>query len=517
MPEFARFRPWLLSAWTGLLLIATFPKFSLDFLGWVALVPLLAAVDGAGRLRRAAGLGFVAGLVFFAGTHYWIRLVMLHYGGLGQAPAAAVFLAFAAVLALFFAGFAALAWLLLRLGERHVLWGIPALWVAFELLRAHLLTGLPFLLLGYAIAGHLLLAQMARLGGVYLLSYVVVLFNTGVLLLIRRPVRRRGMAMAAALFALALLSLGGALLPTPAATSTAYLVQAQALPDQRWTIEATHRLLADLEQRVLAAWARNEARSGLVLFPEIPASLYYDDDALLQARLERLARQTQSQVLINAIAFADPQREKPFNSALLIGPDGEFQGRYDKIHLVPFGEYVPWRRFFSFAGKITAEVGDFVPGTRPVALGSGRKLGPLICYEEIFPDLVRRFTAAGAQVLVNISNDAWYGDSAARDQLLLMARMRAVENGRWLLRATNTGVTAVIDPYGRVKEFPADRRAVFPVKFGYLSGETPYVAFGHWFPAVAAAAAAGALLVAGRRKVQSSNGGDQPQASDLEP
>jgi apolipoprotein N-acyltransferase len=101
--------------------------------------------------------------------------------------------------------------------------------------------------------------------------------------------------------------------------------------------------------------------------------------------------------------------------------------------------------------------------------------------------------------------------------LLLMARMRAVENGRWLLRATNTGVTAVIDPYGRVKEFPADQRAVFPVKFGYLSGETPYVAFGHWFPAVAAAAAAGALLVAGRRKVQSSNGGDQPQASDLEP
>jgi apolipoprotein N-acyltransferase len=495
MPLLIRLRPWLLSLTTGLALIAAFPNFNLEFLAWVALAPLLAAIDRAPGMGRAAALGFVSGFVFFAGTHYWIRLVMLNYGGLGQATAALVYVAFAAVLGLFFAGFAVLARPILRLPAGLLLGGLPALWVAFELARAHLLTGLPFLLLGYAVAGHLLLAQLARFGGVYLLSFVVALFNAGVLLLIREPRnRKRGMWLVAALFALALLTLGAILLPTPPAPETAYLVQAQAMPEERWTIAETHRLMAELEQRVLAAWARNQARAGLVLFPEIPASLYYYDDQVLRAQLERLARNLQSPVLVNAIAFAGPSRDKPYNSALLVGPEGELEGRYDKIHLVPFGEYVPWRKLFSFAGKITAEVGDFAPGTAPVVLGKGRKLGPLICYEEIFPELVRRFTARGAQVLVNISNDAWYGDSAARDQLLLMARLRAVENGRWLLRATNTGITAAIDPYGRVRASPPDRRAVYPVHFGYLTGETPYVAFGHWFP-VACAIAASLLLI----------------------
>ncbi len=498
-----RLRPWLLSASTGLLLVATFPKLDLAFLSWVALVPLLLAVSSAHSARRAFALGFVAGAVFFTGSIYWVRIAMLEYGKLGQMAAAGVLLFFVAVLAAFFALFAALAWLLLPQPESRVLWGLPALWVGLELVRAHIFTGFPWLLLGYALADHLLLAQLARLGGVYLLSFVLALFNTGILLLARNPSRRRGMALAAAFLVLAAASAGGALLEgkaagisaafrlrvSPPAPETVYLVQAQVPLNVEWTLDSVHKLLADLEVRVLAAYARNDARSGLVVWPEIPASFYYYDDVLLRERLHYLARQTQSRHLVSVVAFADAERQRPLNSAVLISPAGEFQGRYDKIHLVPFGEYVPLKQVFFFAGRLTAEVGDFVPGTRLEPLGSGRPLAPLICYEGIFPDLVRKFSARGAELLVNLSNDGWYGDSSARPQLLLMSRMRAVENGRWLLRATNTGITAIVDPYGRVQSFPPDQRAAFAGRFGYRSGRTVYVAFGHWFPVAAAVAA----------------------------
>lgn len=493
-----RIRPWLLSISTGLLLAAVFPKPNLGFLAWVALVPLLLALERAPSLRRALGLGYISGFVFFAGAISWVRYTMMEYGGLGQVAAAGVFLVFVAVLAPFFALFAALAWILLRLSESRVLWGMPSLWVGVELVRAHIFTGFPWLLLGYALADHLLLAQLARLGGVYLLSFVLALFNTGILLVARNPSRRRGMALAAAFFVLAAAALGGALLHAPPAPETAYLVQAQVSMHEEWTRESVHKLLSDLEVRILAAYARNQARSGLVVWPEMPASFYYPDDVLLRERLHHLARQTQSRHLVSVVAFADAERQRPLNSAVLIGPAGDFQGRYDKIHLVPFGEYVPLRQVFFFAGKLTAEVGDFVPGTRPAPLGNSRPVASLVCYEGIFPDLVRKFSASGAEVLVNLSNDGWYGDSAARQQLLLMSRLRSVENGRWLLRATNTGITAIVDPYGRVQTFPPDQRATFTGRFAYRTGRTPYVAFGHWFPVLAAAVALGLLAQAVR-------------------
>jgi len=497
-----RLRPWLLSTSTGLLLVATFPKLDLGFLAWVALAPLLLAVSSAHRPRRAFALGYVAGFVFFAGSIYWVRITMLEYGGLGQIAATGVLVLFAAVLAVFLALFAGLAWLLLPQPESRVLWGLPALWVGLELVRTHIFTGFPWLLLGYALADHLLPAQLARLGGVYLLSFVLALFNTGILLLLRNPTRRRGMALAAAFLVLAAASAGGALLPKAPAPETAYLVQAQVPLDVEWPPDSVQKLLADLEVRILAAYARNESRPGLVVWPEIPASFYYYDDVLLRERLHYLARQTQSRHLVSVVAFADAERQRPLNSAVLISPAGEFQGRYDKIHLVPFGEYVPLKQVFFFAGRLTAEVGDFVPGTRLEPLGSGRPLAPLICYEGIFPDLVRKFSARGAELLVNLSNDGWYGDSSARPQLLLMSRMRAVENGRWLLRATNTGITAIVDPFGRVQTFPPDQRAAFVGRFGYRTGRTVYVAFGHWFP-VAAAVAAVVLLAEAWRKRKS--------------
>jgi apolipoprotein N-acyltransferase len=172
-----------------------------------------------------------------------------------------------------------------------------------------------------------------------------------------------------------------------------------------------------------------------------------------------------------------------FNSASLIAPSGEWQARYDKIHLVPFGEYVPFKTVLGFAQQLTAEVGDFVPGSRRTVFDLGHyKLGAFICYESIFPNEVRQFAANGAQVFVNISNDEWFGHSGAPGQHLNQARMRAIENNCWLLRGTNTGVTASIDPYGRVVDSaPRDVRTSLDAPFSVVTRTTFYTRHGDWF------------------------------------
>jgi apolipoprotein N-acyltransferase len=191
------------------------------------------------------------------------------------------------------------------------------------------------------------------------------------------------------------------------------------------------------------------------------------------------------------------QATEVYNSAALVSPAGEWVGRYDKVHLVPFGEYVPFKRVFSFAGGLTQQVGDFSRGTSRAPLQAGKdKMGVFICYESIFPDEVRQFAANGAQVFVNISNDGWYGDSGAYAQHLKQARMRAIENSRWLLRDTNTGVTASIDPYGRVvATIPRKMRVVLRAPYALSDATTFYTRHGDWFAYLCAIISLGALLM----------------------
>jgi apolipoprotein N-acyltransferase len=182
---------------------------------------------------------------------------------------------------------------------------------------------------------------------------------------------------------------------------------------------------------------------------------------------------------------------------VLTKPDGSLGLRYDKIHLVPFGEYVPFKRLFSFAGKITKEVGDFTPGReRTIFELDGHKVGVFICYESVFPDEIRLFPKRGAEVLVNISNDGWYGESSAPGQHLNMARMRAIENNRWVLRATNNGVTAAIDPFGRlVDEAPRNVRRGMEGRYAFISEPTFYAKHGDWFAYLCVLVALVALVV----------------------
>ena len=222
---------------------------------------------------------------------------------------------------------------------------------------------------------------------------------------------------------------------------------------------------------------------GLIVWPEVPAPFSLQEPQFEQ-RASRIAREGQNYFLVGVVDWK-PDRDRKWiasNSAVLLNPAGQRVFTYDKIHLVPFGEYVPLRNWIKFAGRLTADISDFTPGTeyRVGQLPDG-KFGTFICYEAIFPGEVRRFTANGAELLINISNDGWFGRSSAPAQHLMMARVRAVENRRWLLRDTNNGFTVSIDPYGRiVASLPTDVRAELDAPYDFRSDLTPYARFGDW-------------------------------------
>jgi len=231
----------------------------------------------------------------------------------------------------------------------------------------------------------------------------------------------------------------------------------------------------------------------IIVWPEVPAPLYYFEDAVFRGYVNNLAHTTNAHVLLGIVAHTPGGA--PLNSAALVSPEGTAVSRYDKVNLVPFGEFVPWP--FGFANKISTEVGDFAAGNRVVVSPVGtHKIGTFICYESVFPNFVRKFAAGGAEVLFNISNDGWFGKSAAREQHLSMVRMRAAENRRWILRSTNDGITATIDSAGRMRgTLPKYVEATSYTGFNYERTQTLYTRFGDWF-ALLCAMGAGLALVA---------------------
>jgi apolipoprotein N-acyltransferase len=234
------------------------------------------------------------------------------------------------------------------------------------------------------------------------------------------------------------------------------------------------------------------ARIDLVAWPESP-SPFREGDRRFQRLMTELTRQTHSPAVVGNIGdWQNSGSEEIFNSAEFVAPDGRFLGRYDKIHLVPFGEYVPYKGLISFAGTLTQGVSNFSRGgVRKVFTSNGRRYGVFICYEAVFADEVRQFAKNGAEVFVNISDDGWYGDTSAPWQHFNMARMRAIENRRWILRATNSGVTAAVDPWGRVTQSaPRHVLTSLAVRYGYRSEVSFYSRYGDVFAMLCAMLAA---------------------------
>lgn len=451
-----------LAALSGVLLVALYPRLGWSWLAPVALVPLLAALDGQPAQRRF-WLGHLTGCIFWGGSCYWIYGVMHQYGDVPALGSAALLVGFFLAKGLHLAVFAALAGPLLA--RWWAIPGVAALWTAIEGTHPH--AGFTWLMLGHAAVDMAVVARLAPLTGVLGMSFVLAMMNVGVALaLLRRP-RRRLIPLAPLL----LLYVVPRLPTAPPARHTAWLVQPN--------IDVADAALPN----PLANWRAGARQTpDLIVWPENPTPAYFYHDLRFRRAVEQVAQQHGAYLLFSAVAFRDAGMREPLNSAVLLGPDGAEIARYDKIHLVPFGEYVP-ALFRRVVDKVTREAGDFVPGEKVVvARPGGRGLGTFICYESVFGDGVRRFAAAGAEVLANISNDGWFGKTAARYQHLLIARSRAQENARWLLRATNTGLTAAINPAGRVTAaLPPDQPGMLVAGFDYVTRQTLYTRWGDWF------------------------------------
>lgn len=511
---------WLLTLLSAALQIVIFPLPNLYFLGWIAITPLLVALLRArepNTLQLAGGirllpahpfqgfvLGYVCGIVWYAGTCYWVYSTMRQYGGVNTLMAVVIMFLFSLYLGLYHGAFGLMVALVARRDRdsRLPLLLAPVFWVAVELARTRI-SGFPWDLLGTTQADNFPLAQIARVTGVYGVSLEIMVVNVAFAAALLVPRVRRKQLLLASVIAALILQVGSFVpLPASPANRTALLVQENVpiLTSEDWTKDYFEGTLRDLTWISLNHSQNVDPHPSLIAWPESPAPFFTNDPAFRDA-LGSLARQSGAWVLAGSLGQGDANRpmehsSATYNSGTLFNPQGELVTRYDKVHLVPFGEYVPFRKLFSFASGLTEQVGEFNRGSsrRPLQAGD-QSLGVFICYESIFPDEVRQFAAHGAQVFVNISNDGWYGDSGAYAQHLRQARMRAIENSRWLLRDTNTGVTAAIDPYGRIAaSIPRKLRAALPVSYALTSVTTFYTRHGDWFAYGCAIISAGGLL-----------------------
>ncbi len=494
-------------------------------LAWIALVPLLwallneRAVAHPRYIRRAALTAYLCGVLWYILNCYWIYQTMLYYGG-GIPPAgcAGIVLLFSAVLGLYFGLFGFIAALVRRrFGLLAALAVAPFAWAALDLAAARI-TSVPWDQLGYSQINNLLLTRLAPWTGVYGITWVLVLGNIA---LTRALLCRTLRAFVPALIAVVLLS--GLVAINPARSpASAYAVLLQpninVAADTTWegrqwqghpnwllqqsTLTCTPAFSgepqADDQPATPANCIQNTPPPGVVIWPEV-ASWFRSDNPQTIDLMHALATTAHAPVIAGMVGV---DSAGIYNSAVFTDANGVIAGRYDKIHLVPFGEYVPYRELFFFAHHLTSQVGDFNRGTRRnVFTADGHSFGTFICYESVFADEVRHFAKNGAQVLVNISDDGWYGDTSAPWQHLDMTRMRAIENDRWLLLDTNNGVTAAIDPHGRVTESaPRHQLTSLVARYGYRTDLTFYTRYGDVFGWLCAAVVAVALGMSVGRK-----------------
>ncbi len=492
-------RLWLLSLASALLQLLPFPiagpaPLWCRTFAWFCLTPLLFALlsrtrTGA-RLNalQSALLAYLCGVAWYFGNCYWIYRTMHVYESIPAAASLGILLLFSLYVGLYHALFGALIGILHnKLSRNWLLSAAPFVWVAVELARARI-TGFPWDLLGYTQVDNLALDTLAPWTGVMGLSFVIAAINA--LWLMRGPSRNSTVIFrtAAALFVmtatLTTLHAGNSHQPAP---ETATLVQVNLGVGREEGKEETKQQMIDAftQLSLHPPVTPSTQPTQLIAWPESPAP-FIESDPAFRHGLEQLALTAHAPVVANAITLGPVNEDRHYslyNSATFFLPDGTYVGHYDKMHLVPFGEYTPYKPIFFFVGHLLDDL-NFIPGTTHKLLDSGgHHFGVFICYESIFGDDMRRFALDGAQVLVNISDDGWYGDTSAPWEHLDMVRMRAIENGRWVLRATNTGVTAAVAPDGRVTAtLPRHIRSAIDVHFAYRDALTFYTRHGDWFP-----------------------------------
>jgi len=448
----------LLAVASGLLLGAAFPALDLEPLAWVGLVPLLLAGRGL-RPRAAFGVGWLGGLVFYLATVYWVAYTITRYAAVPMPLAVASLLLMASVLAGYTGAFlAALRWLEAR--GLPAFWLAPPLWVTLEWLRSWFFIGFPWAALGYSQYRYHDLVQMAEVTGVYGISALLVFFNVIVAAVLHgRGGRPRGFV--GALVVLTVLVVGVPLAGAwrvaalarraPAGRLRVALAQGNIEQDHKWDPAYQGETMARYRDLTAAAAAE---RPDLVVWPETATPFLFQQAGPLREEVLDLAADQRLYLLFGspAVRQTTAGELEELNRAYLVSPQGRELASYDKMQLVPFGEYVPYRSVLFFVDRIVEAVGTIVPGLEPTVFRlPGGRFGVLICYEDVFPALTRRFVQGGADFLVNITNDAWYGPTSAPRQHLAQATLRAVENRVPLVRAANTGISALIGPDGRIR------------------------------------------------------------------
>jgi apolipoprotein N-acyltransferase len=489
-----------LAALSGVLLALSFPSFGHPACGWIALTPLIVGVVRV-PTPRAFVLGLLTGIVYFTGTLYWITRVMVVYGGLSAWVAVLVNLALIAYLALFPAIFAAITRRLFAAFGPAALAAAPLVWVTTELARTYLLGGFPWVLLGYSQASVLPIAQLASLLGVYGVSALVAGVSAAfaAFALTRRP-----LPAAAAVAAVIVIGVWGAWrisrgeLVARGEPIRVGLIQGNVEQGDKWdpaAAPAIYRSYLRMTREAIASGAT------LVLWPESSTPFRFEDDRAAAEEVRALARDAGVSILLGSEELDRGVPTRYYNSAFVVRPDGTTGGSYRKMHLVPFGEYVPLKSVFFFAAPLVEAVSDFSPGENAALLPvANHQVSTAICYEIVYPALVREFVSAGSELITTITNDAWFGRTSAPYQHFQQAALRAVENGRYLVRAANTGISGVVDPYGRVlAQSNLFETTALVSDARLLQVTTLYTRIGDAF-AYAAAAATALLLVAARRR-----------------
>ncbi len=451
-------RDYLLALLSGVFYALSFPSAGLWPLAWITFIPLFLACRHKNP-QRAFRLGFVAGLGGFGGLLYWINIVVTKYGHLPLWVSLFVFFLLVAYLALYPAAAICITrWAEIR-GVSPLL-VFPLAWTCLEYLRSFALSGFPWGTLGYSLYKVLPLIQIADITGVYGPSFLIALANTVLFLTLRRGVRgapyRWPVAGGVLLTFLLAATLGYGihqLKQTPdGAILKVALIQGNIPQDVKWD-PAFQEATVSIYER-LTRQAATSGKLDLIVWPESAAPFFVQDEPRLSDRIGNLAREAKAGMIVGSPAVErDGDRMSYLNSAFFFTPAGVVGPRSDKMHLVPFGEYVPLAKLLPFVHRMVEGIGDFVPGNKYVTFPTGKgDAGVLVCFEGIFPDLARGYVRQGSRFLVNITNDAWFGRSSAPWQHLSMYAFRAVENRVPVVRAANTGISSLIDSTGRIAD-----------------------------------------------------------------
>lgn len=448
-------RDFLLALLSGLLTAFSFPKFNLSFFAWISILPLLFVIQKY-KPKQSFLLGLVAGFSHFALLIYWIPSVPVHYGNISVPLSFLIYIIFVLYLSLFWGCFSAVFSKIHLSFPRFVFILTPFLWISFEYILTHLLTGFPWELLGYSQFKNLPLIQLASVTGVYGISWVLVILQS--LFLYSIKFRKRAPFFLAIALVLLFHGFGFWSLKKKPASENSFkssVIQGNVSSDIYWNRISVAEIDSLFERHIALSQKAYAERASLIVWPEFTVPLCFScNETLYQGFKERLiqfVQEKQCTLLLGTNEIATSNGPKKYcNTALCLSPNQPIT-QYSKMHLVPFGEYTPYKKVFFFIEKMTHAIGDIMPGKEfSLHRFKNLKFGSPICYEIIFPNQVRKFVKKGSHFLVTITNDGWYGKSSAPYQHFSMAVLRAVENRRYLLRAATTGISGIIDSYGRI-------------------------------------------------------------------